>query len=285
MPRYRLTIAYDGTDFCGWQKQWSTRPRPGAVDAASPPDAAPATDADRGHRPPLRTVQHVLEQAVRAVVRRPIEVLGASRTDSGVHAKAQTAVFTCDDQTPRPPDDRLADAVNSRLPEDALVIDARRVRDDFDPISDCLSKGYRYTLHVGPKRPLWNRRYVHHLWKPIEIEPMAAAAERLIGEHDFAAFTNAGHGRQSTIRTVLSCSVAPAAGECVTIDVSGSGFLYNMVRIIAGTLVEVGRGRIDLAQVRRALECGDRRLAGPTLPPEGLCLEWIRYPDDDASAD
>lgn len=281
MPRFRLTIAYDGTAFHGWQKQH-------APDPAHP-----------GERVQLRTVQHVVEQAIRDVLRRPILLQGASRTDSGVHAQAQTAAFTVDDDTapegesdaPRTPpvwerltEDRLRLAVNSRLPDDVVITHLARTRDDFEPISDCVAKGYRYTLHAGLERPLWDRAYVHHVRTALDLARMQDAAARFIGEHDFAAFAAAGHGRLSTVRTVFDCSVTELATDArpshrYAIDISGNGFLHNMVRIIAGTIVEVGRGRIEPEQVNRALTSGDRRDAGPTLPPTGLCLMWMRYGD------
>lgn len=272
MPRYRLTLAYDGTDFVGWQKQ-------------EPP--APGVEPDTtGERPrqPLRTVQQVVEEAVRHVVNEPVRVVGASRTDSGVHAWHQTAMFVVQGEGNRPPDDRLAMAINSRLPEDVLVRSCVRTRDDFDPIGDCIGKGYRYSFHNAPDRPLWDRRYVKHVWSPMDERAMDGAARVLIGEHDFAAFAAAGHGRESTVRTVFDCRVSrpDPAGPRVHLDISGDGFLWNMVRIIAGTLMEVGWGNRTAEDVKRALESRERRLAGPTLGPEGLCLMWQRYPDDPA---
>lgn len=266
MPRYALTIAYDGADFSGWQKQH--------------PPAAPS---------PLRTVQETLERAVREAVREPVNVLGASRTDAGVHARGQVAAFTASEggeQGRGWPAERgttpLVRAINARLPEDVLVRGARVVGDSFDPIGDCASKGYTYSIHVSPDRPLWDRRYVQHVWTELDAAAMNEAAAVLVGEHDFGAFAAAGHGRRTTVRTVHACSVravegARDPGQRLVIEVSGDGFLWNMVRIIAGTLVEVGRGKLTAGSVREALETGDRRRAGPTLPPTGLCLEWIRY--------
>ncbi len=256
MRRYALTIAYDGTDFNGWQKQ--------AGESAST----------------LRTVQAIVERAVVESVREPIELIGASRTDSGVHALAQIATFSTTDDRRGPPDERLALAINSRLPEDVLVTSCRPAHESFHPMRHCIAKGYRYTVFASPDRPLWNRRYVHHVYVPLDASAMTDAARELVGEHDFAAFAAAGHGRASTIRTVHDCAVRSLDEHTIAIDVSGDGFLYNMVRIIAGTLVEVGKGRMTSAEVAAALESRDRRNAGPTLPPEGLRLEWIRYPQE-----
>ncbi len=311
MPRYKLIVAYEGTDFCGWQKQ-----EPLAINIAGEPRAAtePADTREIGDgrdtretlegrpgRIALRTVQHVLERAVREVVREPILLLGASRTDSGVHAKGQVAVFTCGGdepattqpvaapELPEPQTHRgigwpisrgatnLVRAINGRLPEDCLVISAEHVPRTFDPIGDCTSKGYSYTLHAARERTLFERRLVHHVWEQLNVEAMAAAAACFVGEHDFAAFAAAGHGRMSTVRRVLSCGVSRTGPDRVRIEISGTGFLWNMVRIIAGTLADVGRGRIAPTAIPGIIEARERRSAGPTLPARGLCLEWVAY--------
>ncbi len=308
MPRYKLTIAYEGTEFCGWQKQEPYAPAPaipGGMTAVHAGTDAYATAVELPVRPEedrprvaLRTVQHVVETAVRRIVRERVELVGASRTDSGVHAKGQTAAFTCSgEDAPRSegrgwPEsrgtDRLLRALNGSLPPDVQVTRVELADPAFDPVRDCTSKAYSYTLHVcrpPPEghglRPLWDRRLVHQVWEPLDVEAMNAAAQVLVGEHDFAAFAALNHGRLTTVRTVLSCGVSALGerehGDRIRIDVSGTGFLYNMVRIIGGTLVEVGRRRMTVEQVRAALASLDRRNAGPTLPPTGLCLEWIRY--------
>lgn len=321
MARFKLTLAYDGTGFHGWQRQEPTLEQATLTKSARyvDPSLAPAREG----RVALRTVQAVVERAVREVVREPVELIGASRTDSGVHARGQVAAFTCaeDRWPPERSADALLRALNSRLPDDVLVLAVERAAATFDPVNDCTSKAYTYALHVARDRPLWDRHLVHHVWTPLAIERMNDAAARLVGEHDFAAFAAAGHGRLTTVRTVLSCHVQEASanephvagrvarptiaehGETapacdlrtpgldvrpprrLTIHVSGTGFLWNMVRIIAGTLVEVGRGHMPPEQVTRALAERDRRLAGPTLPATGLCLEWVRYADDADESD
>ncbi len=295
-----MTIAYDGTDFCGWQKQ---EPPAGMnIDAAKVltgerefvvrDDAPPAAEGeapDTRERMTLRTVQEVVEQAVRHVVRERIVLHGASRTDSGVHARGQVAAFTCSDAV-WPVErgmDKLMRAINSRLPEDVLVSGVEVVPDTFNPITDCVAKGYSYTLHESPHRALWDRRFVRHVWAELDVGKMEEAAKRFVGEHDFAAFAAAGHGRVSTVRTVFECGVgsetarqrdSETGGERrIRIEISGNGFLWNMVRIVAGTLVEVGRGKMSADDVTAAIEGKDRRKAGPTMPPTGLCLEWVRY--------
>ncbi len=337
MPRYKLTIAYDGTDFCGWQKQ-------------EPPDIARPDGGDgdrlRAHVDPsltaapgrlaLRTIQGVVENAVRYVVREPVIVMGSSRTDAGVHARGQVAAFSCSplEETPTPTDavqdapasggseqpatgtlvtdarhsgwpvargtDRLLRALNGRLPEDVVITSCEAVHNEFDPISDTVSKAYSYLLHVAAPvthhadgssttgfRPIFDRRFVHHVHDALDVKAMQAAAACIVGEHDFSSFAAAGHGRLTTVRTVFTCSATDVTDQYdarsllgarrIRIDVSGSGFLYNMVRIIAGTLVEVGRGRMDASAIPGIIEARDRTKAGPTLPPTGLCLEWIRY--------
>lgn len=315
MPRYRLTIAYDGTEFHGWQKQEPLAAHVPAhlkTDPVAVPDApgfgdlqtagalavadAPGS-GDVGERVALRTVQHVVEDAVRKTIREPITLVGASRTDAGVHAGGtapggepggQVCAFTTEPDEARGVGwplarglDALCRALNCTLPDDVKVLDADLAHKDFDPISMAASKGYTYTLHIARNRPLWERRHVYHLWQELDIAAMSQAGWRLIGEHDFASFAAAGHGRQSTVREIHDCTVTDLGafedGHRIRIAVSGNGFLYNMVRIIAGTLVDVGRGKLTPDDMPRIIEARNRTKAGPTLPAHGLRLEWIRY--------
>jgi tRNA pseudouridine38-40 synthase len=315
MPRYKLTIAYDGTDFCGWQKQLPP-------DHTAPPPA-PGEDIARTE---LRTVQGVLERAVREALREPIVLTGASRTDSGVHAWGQCASFVSLPDAEKgvgwPAErglDTLVRAINGRLPRDVLVRDAEVVPDGFDPISGAIEKEYTYTFAMGTDRPLWDRRFVFHTWHQLDPAPMAAAAAHLAGEFDFAAFAQINHGRKTTVRRIFNCTVEdlspdmggadlqpasslpsqvarlaepvsgsfqpqfPGHSRRLRVRVSGSGFLYNMVRILAGTLMEVGRGKIEPDQLPGIIASKDRRAnPGPTLPPQGLRLEWIRYTPDES---
>ena len=253
MRRHKLTLAYDGSAFHGWQRQ-------------APPDG-----------PELRTVQGVLTEALSVTMGQPIFVQGASRTDAGVHAAGQVAHFDADTRIPL---ERIPDAINARLPDDVEVLDACVVPDTFDACTGALEKQYRYRLWTSSRRPLGVRHLVHHCWTPLDAARMNTAAKLLIGEHDFAAFAAAGHGRESTVRTIFDCRVEPGGAPQspeLHVVVRGNGFLYNMVRIIAGTLVEVGRGRYEPDRITAMLAVKKRELAGPTLPPQGLCLEWIRY--------
>lgn len=248
--RYKLLIAYDGSGFHGWQKQ-------------EPPDA-----------PPLRTVQGVMHDALVRVLRQPISLIGASRTDAGVHARGQVAHFDADSPVPI---ERMALAVNSRLPEDVEIRSVEEVAPDFDAIQDAVTKQYTYTIHNSDHRPLELRHTVYHCWYQLDVDRMNDAADRLVGEHDFEGFSAAGHGRENTIRMIHRCDVRREDRDRVVITVEGSGFLWNMVRIIAGTLVEVGRGLFEPRRVDEILASTDRQKAGPTLPPQGLCLEWIKH--------
>ena len=251
MPRHKLTIAYDGTHFHGWQRQ-------------QPPG-----------RDPLRTVQGVLENAMRVRLKQPVNVIGASRTDAGVHAEGQVAHFDADCPIPL---ERLPLALNSRLPDDVEVRHAEVVPDTFDAIRSCVGKRYRYRLYTGDRRPLLRRHQVFHVFYELDPDRMNDAAARLVGTHDFEGFATAGHGRESTVRTVTACRVEPHEGDELHVVIEGDGFLWNMVRIITGTLVEVGRGLWEPDRIDEVLATADRRFAGPTAPPQGLCLEEIFYP-------
>lgn len=242
----RLLLAYDGTEYHGWQRQ-----------------------------PGLRTVQELLEQAVRRVARHQVAVLGAGRTDSGVHAAGQVASFLTGSTIPC---DRMARAIGSRLPKDISVYHAREVPLSFRSTSDATSKLYRYRIHNHPKRPVsqHTQRYAYHFWQPLDLERMREAARLFVGTRDFAAFASRGSERETTVRTVHRVDVRRSFEE-IRIDVEGSGFLYHQVRNMVGTLIEVGRGHWEPACVTEILAGGDRGNAGPTAPALGLCLQWVRY--------
>jgi len=254
MRRYALNIAYDGTRFHGWQKQ-------------HPPDSEP-----------LRTVQEVMEAAVQELVREPVHVLGASRTDSGVHAEGQVVSFL----SPREFNPEiLPAAITSRLPEDVQVRSAWETETVFNPIGDAVSKGYRYRIAharmTADLRPLFDRHVTAWCPNSLDVEAMKTAASHLVGEHDFAAFTRVRQARESTVRTVFDCQVEAESDDRIAIHVSGNGFLWNMVRIIAGTLVAVGESRFAPDDIPDMIASGDRQRTGRTMPPEGLCLMWIKY--------
>jgi tRNA pseudouridine38-40 synthase len=251
-----MLVAYDGTDFHGWQKQ---------------------VHPERRY---LRTVQDVLEKAVVKVMRQPIVLTGASRTDSGVHARGQVVSF---DATNEISPDKLILGFNSWLPSDIQVRAVDVVHDRFNPINHCTSKGYSYKLAHGCsnplRKPLFNRRFYAFTAYELDVEKMQRAAEHFLGEHDFAGFTKLNHGRKTTIRRVDACNVEESGDWKITIQVAGAGFLWNMVRIIAGTLLEVGRGYTDPDTVSEIIASCDRTRAGKTMPAQGLSLDWVAFDD------
>ncbi|HEY7119158.1 MAG TPA: tRNA pseudouridine(38-40) synthase TruA [Tepidisphaeraceae bacterium] len=259
LQRYMLTIAYRGTRYHGWQWQ-----------AANPLTWKGPQPAEGEGIP---TVQATLARAIQSVVAHPIVLSGSSRTDAGVHAKGQIAHFDTD-QVQIPPEG-LRRAVNARLPDDILVRAIEPVEPSFDAISSTLSKRYQYFIWNSPDRSVFFPDLAWHRWQNLDVAAMAAAAEHLVGEHDFASFARPGHGRENTVRRVLACKVSQR-GPRILIGVEGTGFLWNMVRIIAGTLVEVGLGRRNAAEMVEILAARDRQAAGGTAPPHGLYLQWIR---------
>jgi tRNA pseudouridine38-40 synthase len=260
--RYKLTIAYRGTNYHGWQIQ-------------------PANELWKGEQPPeghgIPTVQEQLSRAIGSVVGHPINLVGSSRTDSGVHAKGQIAHFDTD-QLQIPPKG-IRDAVNARIPGDILVRSLEPVSDSFDAINSTVSKRYQYVIWNASDRPIFFPDLAWHRWHKLDAERMQQAAQVLVGEHDFASFARPGHGRENTVRTVRSCEVHCRLPKLI-IGIEGSGFLWNMVRIIVGTLVEVGMYRYTVDDVKRMLEAKDRQAAGPTAPPQGLYLQWVKTRTD-----
>lgn len=249
--QYKLILAYDGTDFHGWQRQ---KPVEG--------------------QPELRTVQGVLEKALSRLLYQRVVTCGASRTDAGVHAQGQVVAF---DAACPIPASRLGHAITGRLPHDMDVRQVALVQKRFDPIRDVIKKQYRFRINCALHRPLSLRNYVCHFPAALDVDRMNRAAALLIGQHDFAGFAAAGHGRKSTVRTIFDCHLKRADEDTIDLFVQGDGFLWNMVRIIAGTLVEVGRGKFEPKRVTEILTATDRSLAGPTLGPQGLILQWIQY--------
>ena len=245
MKRIKLTVAYDGTNYYGWQKQ---------------PDAI--------------TVEEVVNRELTRLLQEPIEVIGASRTDSGVHALGNVAVFDTDS---RIPPEKISYALNARLPKDIVIQDSKEVPPDFHPRrTDCV-KTYEYRI-LNTRFPVPTMRlYAHYVYKPLDVEKMQAAAAFLVGEHDFASFCSAGSQVKETVRTIYRLDLN-REGNMVSFQVEGNGFLYNMVRIIAGTLIEVGIGSYPPERVREMLEAKDRIRCGPKAPACGLTLVGIRYP-------
>ncbi len=252
MPRtFQLTLAYDGTAYAGWQVQ-------------------PGQD----------TIQSKLESALRLVTGESIAAIGSGRTDAGVHAIAQVA--TCTISRWRAPAEALRAALNRYLPPDIVVVLVRDAPDSLHAIRDAIGKRYRYQLQVGGVRDAFDYRYRWHIHVPLHLDSMRKAAAMLVGVHDFASFQAAGSERKTTVRHVrelliMDESNATHPGMLVAVEIEADGFLYNMVRNIVGTLVEVGRGKRDPAWVVDVLTSRNRTLAGPTAPPHGLFLKRVDY--------
>ena len=244
--RIRLKISYDGTAYHGWQIQ------DGMV-----------------------TVEGVLTEAVSEAVGKPVEVIGASRTDAGVHALGNIAVFDAD--TPIPAD-KMCMVLNKLLPDDISVVCSDEVPLDWHPRKQDCRKTYEYRIYTAPVRMPLKRLYAHYTYSELDIGEMDRAAGFFTGEHDFTAFCAAGSQATTFTRTIYACSVKKDGNEAV-ISVTGSGFLYNMVRIIAGTLSDVGLGRKKADDIPGIIDSLDRRKAGPTLPACGLTLIGYDYSD------
>ena len=285
MRTLKLTIAYDGTDYAGWQCQ-----------------------------PNKPTVQETLEHAIEKVTGQRGRTLASGRTDAGVHALAQVVGFRTE-STLSP--DVFVRALNANLPHDIAVLDAVEAPNGFHPIRDAHRKRYRYVIHDGPVRDVFLRHYAwHYVYGCLDADAMRRAAEPLLGKHDFRSFESSGAPRKSSVRTVFDLTVSRGragqggeelngngivspcpnsphpnplpegegtnsrgrgAGDFITIEIEANGFLYNMVRAIVGTLVQVGRGAQPESWPGEVLSAMDRRVAGPTAPPEGLFLVHVEY--------
>jgi len=244
MRTLKLVVQYDGTDYAGFQIQ---------------PD-----------RP---TVQGVLEQTAAAILGHPVRLTAAGRTDAGVHALGQ--VVALNTATPLPLD-KTVEVFNGRLPADIAVARAEEVEAGFHPRFDARRKRYSYRLLNREVRSPFICRYAWHVREALDAEAMAAGTACLEGEHDFASFCAGGAETNSTVRTLYSLDVA-REGDLLEIWAEGSGFLYQMVRIIVGTLVAVGLGRLSVESVAQVLAAKDRAAAGPPAPPQGLCLARVVY--------
>jgi tRNA pseudouridine38-40 synthase len=238
----------------------------------------------RGKIPPegegIPTIQEKLTRAVKAVVLHPLIISGSSRTDTGVHAKGQVAHFDTDKT--QIPIEALRQSINAKLPGDILVRKIEAVDDSFEAVSSTRKKRYQYVIWNMPDRPPFFHDLVWHRWQKLDLDAMRSAARLFEGEHDFTSFARPGHGRVNTVRTIYACTVSQL-GPRIVVGVEGSGFLWNMVRIIVGTLVEVGQGRVKPGEISDMIAAKDREAAGQTAPPHGLYLQWIQYVDSDGT--
>lgn len=243
----KLTVEYDGTAFHGWQEQQG--------------------------KPRVRTVQGVMRKRLWQLTGEDVEPLAASRTDAGVHARGQVVRIITAATIPL---DRWPLAANSVLPPDVAVKEAVEVSPGFHPILDATQKIYSYTMFNAPARsPMW-RHYSLHVPGAVEVPVMNQAAAYLVGTHDFSSFCAAGSTARTRTRTVYAAGWN-SKGLVIRFTITADGFLYHMVRIIVGTLLRVGQGKLPPAAIAEILAAADRNAAGPTVPPQGLCLEEVRY--------
>lgn len=253
-PVLALTVAYDGARFAGFARQ-----------------------------PGLETVQGRIESALATVQGRPVETTGAGRTDAGVHALGQVVsapLLAGEEVDPR----RVRRSLDALTGEGIVVRDAALARPGFSARFDALSREYRYRIVAGPAAPLFLERFAWHVPRALDIDEMEAAAALLVGEHDFRSFcVTASAEGQRTVRRVDTLTIGREehlGEECLTVRVVGNAFLHSMVRVIVGSLVEVGEGRRDADWLAAALAACDRAAAGPTAPAHGLVLHAVGYPDD-----
>lgn len=279
MKRIMLTVAYDGTNYCGWQVQ-----------------------------PNGETIEGVLNRCLSELMGESVEVVGASRTDAGVHAAGNVAVFDTDSPIPA---DKISYALNRNLPEDIRIRKSEEVSPTFHPRHCDSRKTYEYRIYCAPFPMPTKRLYSYFTYVPLNTDLMSQSARCLIGTHDFQSFCSAGAQVETTVRRIDSIEVweecrrtaahdrgghRDGEGQCgnegesssdkeIVIRVTGGGFLYNMVRIIAGTLMEAGRGHIAPQEMKRILDARDRQAAGPTAPACGLTLVGIVYVEADLRAE
>ena len=246
-----LLVCYDGTRLSGWQTQ---------------------ANAD--------SVQSALERAVHDAFSENVRIAASGRTDSGVHAAGQVCSLSLEN---RIAPERVADALNRFLPEDVRVLESVAAPEGFDACRMAKQKTYRYRFYVSARQNPLKERYAAQLKRMPDPEKMRAAAKLIEGEHDFKCFCASGSAAKSTVRHVLSVQISlerSLGSDDIVLDVSGKGFLYNMVRIIAGTLAAVGEGKIRAEDILRAFESGERALLGKTMPAKGLTLAGVEYGED-----
>jgi tRNA pseudouridine38-40 synthase len=244
---FKLTIAYDGREFEGWQRQKTKR-----------------------------TVQFELEKALARLLGKHTTLLASGRTDTGVHALGQVVSFDSDTHHSA---ETIRRALCNYLPDDIAILRVQEMAGKFRSIADSIRKRYRYVLQDGQQRDVFARHYAWHSWRPLHVEPMREAAQALLGTHDFVAFEGSGSRRVGTIRTIYDIAINRFEDpdfRRIHIEIEADGFLYNMVRNIVGTLVDVGCGRRPISHAKDALDSKDRTKAGMTAPPQGLYLLWVK---------
>lgn len=244
MKNYKITVEYDGTDFGGWQRQKNAR-----------------------------TVQEELERAVSKITTEEVNVIGSGRTDAGVHALGQVANFKTNSRI-KP--GNLLKGMNSLLPESITVKNIEEVNLKFNARYDQKLKTYKYTIWNSPIRTSLNFKFCHHLAVPLNIKKIRSGSKFLLGEHNFSSFESKSNKGKNSVRELKVIKI-DTDEDYINISITGTGFLYNMVRAIVGTLIEVGRGKLEPAEVKHILLKKDRKFAGPTAPAKGLCLMEVKY--------
>ena len=248
MRRIRLIIAYDGTDYVGWQYQKNGT-----------------------------SIQEMVEKALQEITGNVISLQGSGRTDSGVHARAQVAHF---DTEAKMPADKFSYALNTRLPHDIRVVYSEQAPNDFHARFSAKEKEYRYKILLSPHEDVFSSRYTLHVHAPVDIEKMISKANLLVGTHDLAAFKSSGTTVESTVRTIYR-SEWVVHNNRLEYQIVGNGFLYNTVRIIVGTFLSIGTGSIPENSIEKALMSCRREDAGQTAPAHGLTLWRVKYSDFD----
>ncbi|SFJ72222.1 tRNA pseudouridine38-40 synthase [Terrisporobacter glycolicus] len=243
MRNLKLTIQYDGTKYCGWQKQ-----------------------------PNSSGIQGTIEYAIYEITKEKVNIIGSGRTDAGVHALGQVANLKTNSNIPAA---RIPDALNAKLPKDISIIDCQEVSDDFHSRYSATGKIYRYLIYNKPYRSPLYKDISYHVRYDLDIEKMRVEAQSLLGTHEFKGFMSSGSSVKDTVRTIHNISIEES-GDLIVLEVEGNGFLYNMVRIIVGTLVDIGRGRID-KPLEEIIASQDRGEAGHTAPAHGLFLKKVHY--------
>lgn len=244
MRNIKLTIEYEGKDYNGWQKQ-----------------------------PNHLNIQGEIEKAIQHITGEEVDLIGSGRTDAGVHAFGQVANFKTNSDFPI---EKMATAINSQLKQSIRVLKSEEVPLDFHSRYHCHQKTYAYIIDNSNQGTAIYRNITYHIAQPLNLEKMQEAANYLLGEHDFSSFKSSGTSSKNSVRTIYKAQVLKEQDR-VIIMLTGNGFLYNMVRIIAGTLVEVGLGYISSEEIKNILEAKDRKKAGKTLPAKGLFLMSVEY--------
>ncbi|GAA0078256.1 tRNA pseudouridine(38-40) synthase TruA [Clostridium sp. CTA-5] len=244
MRNIKLVIEFDGTNFCGWQRQKKDR-----------------------------TVQGCIENAILKITGEKSLTNGSSRTDAGVHAKAMVANFFTNSKIPG---EKFREALNTKLPDDVAIIKSEEVDSDFHARYSSKGKMYSYTIVNRYEKLSFGKQYLHHVREELNVNNMIKACEYFLGKHDFSAFMSPGSSAKTTVRTITDIHIEQNE-NIIKIFVSADGFLYNMVRIIVGTLIKVGNGRINIEDIEDIIKEGNRKRSGMCVPPNGLVLEKVFY--------